>query len=121
MDSKLIMEEDDYSSDENDMDEIIDQNNIDLNDFYKTYGKNKQKYISQPVLTKYEKTRIISERVQQLSNGAIPYLKDPSSYPNIYDIALNELSNKKLPFIIKRGISSGNFELWKLEDLEIIN
>ena len=100
---------------------ITSLDNIDINEFYKNYEKNKKKFKTSPVLSKYEKTRIISERVQQLSNGGIPFISNPESYSTIYDIALKELDMKKLPFIIKRTISGSNYELWKLEDLKIIN
>tara|TARA_Y100000817_G_scaffold268615_1_gene225763 strand:- start:131 stop:508 length:378 start_codon:yes stop_codon:yes gene_type:complete len=99
----------------------VSLNELDINEFYKDYEKNKKNFKTSPVLTKYEKTRIISERVQQISNGGIPFINNPESYNTIHDIALKELSMKKLPFIIKRTIYGNNFELWKLEDLRIIN
>lgn len=99
----------------------IPSNEIDINEFYRDYEKNKKNFKTTPVLTKYEKTRIISERVQQISNGGIPFISNPESYPTVYDIALKELSMKKLPFIIKRTIHANKYELWKLEDLRIIN
>lgn len=94
---------------------------LDINEFYKNYEENKKKFKTSPVLSKYEKTRIISERVQQISNGGVPFISNPESYPTLHDIALKELSMKKLPFIIKRTIHGNNYELWKLEDLRIIN
>ena len=99
----------------------ISPNEIDINEFYRDYEKNKKNFKTTPVLTKYEKTRIISERVQQLSNGGIPFINNPESYHTVHDIALKELSMKKLPFIIKRTIHGNKYELWKLEDLKIIN
>tara|TARA_Y100000817_G_C16663540_1_gene458262 strand:- start:199 stop:567 length:369 start_codon:yes stop_codon:yes gene_type:complete len=105
-------EENDYS---------ISPNEIDINEFYRDYEKNKKNFKTSPVLTKYEKTRIISERVQQISNGGVPFISNPESYPTVHDIAIKELSMKKLPFIIKRTIHGSNYELWKLEDLKIIN
>jgi len=101
--------------------EILGDGDIDINEFYKTYATKRKNFKTSPVLSKYEKTRIISERVQQLSNGGIPFISNPESYSSIYDIALKELDMKKLPFIIKRKISGNNCELWKLEDLKIIN
>ena len=101
--------------------DILDDGDIDINEFYKTYDTKRKNFKTSPVLSKYEKTRIISERVQQLSNGGIPFISNPESYSSIYDIALKELDMKKLPFIIKRKISGNNCELWKLEDLKIIN
>lgn len=94
---------------------------LDINEFYKNYEENKKKFKTSSVLSKYEKTRIISERVQQISNGGVPFISNPESYPTLHDIALKELSMKKLPFIIKRTIHGNNYELWKLEDLRIIN
>ena len=95
------------------------KNDIDLNEFYKNYDITKFK--TPPILSKYEKTRIISERVQQLSNGGVPFISNPEIYNNVYDIAIKELNMNKLPFIIKRSINSENVELWKIEDLKVIN
>lgn len=111
-------------SDNEDYEELeinLSSDEIDINEFYKTYDENKKNYKTYPVLTKYEKTRIISERVQQLSNGGTPFISNPESYPTVYDIALKELNMKKLPFIIKRTISGNNYELWKLQDLKLLN
>ena len=116
-----LSESDDEEYDEEVVNEVVGTDNIDINEFYKTYEKNKKNFKTSPVLSKYEKTRIISERVQQLSNGGIPFISNPESYGSIYDIALKELDMKKLPFIIKRTLSGNKCELWKLEDLKIIN
>ena len=90
-----------------------------IQNFYRNYEKLKVTYKTSPVLSKYEKTRILSERAQQLANGSISYLKNPETCNTIYDIALNELSQKKLPFIIKRKMAN-SVEYWKLEDLKIL-
>jgi len=112
-------EEEEY--DEDVVNDVVGGNDIDINEFYKSYDKNRKNFKTSPVLSKYEKTRIISERVQQLSNGGIPFISNTESYSSIFDIALKELDMKKLPFIIKRTISGNKCELWKLEDLKIIN
>ena len=62
-----------------------------------------------------EKTKIISERSQQLANGSISFLKNPETYNSVQEIALEELKQKKIPFIIERPIPNGS-EYWKLED-----
>ncbi|MBE18331.1 MAG: hypothetical protein CMH79_06175 [Nitrospinae bacterium] len=102
--------------------EVIDKDreDIDINIFNQEYEKIKTDYKTKPFLTKYERTRVLSERTQQLANGSISFLKNPEAYHNIYEIAIQELRQKKIPFIIKRSFSSNNFELWKLEDLLII-
>jgi DNA-directed RNA polymerases I, II, and III subunit RPABC2 len=91
----------------------------DLSSFNTNYEKLKKKNITRPVLNKFEKTKIISERTQQLANGSFSFLKNPESYESIYEIAMEELRQKKIPFIIKRPISN-TFEYWKLEDLEYL-
>ena len=67
------------------------------------------------ILTKFEKTQILSERMTHLSNGCKPYI-NTDGYDKLYDIALEELNTNKLPYIVKRNIGK-NIEYWKLEDL----
>lgn len=107
------------SSDE-EIEEIPTQDSIeDILVLQKNYDKLKKENISKPILTKYEKTKILSERTQQLSNGSVSFLKNPESYSTIFEIALEELKQKKLPFIIKRPVSNKT-EYWKLSDLTIL-
>jgi|TARA_B100001094_G_scaffold236928_1_gene232092 DNA-directed RNA polymerase subunit K/omega len=103
------------SSDEESSYDIIDNTIEDIAVFNTNYEEVKKGYISKPFLTKFEKTKIISERSQQLSNGAESFLKNSSSYSSVYEIAIEELKQKKLPFIIKRPVAN-NFEYWKLDD-----
>jgi len=85
--------------------------------FYKNYDKNKN--ITSPILSKYEKTIVLYNRIQLISNGAIPLIDNPDEFDSIYEIVEEELKKKKIPFILKRKIGN-TFEYWKLEDL-IIN
>ncbi len=74
-----------------------------------------------PILTKYERARILGQRAKQIESGAKPFLTDLS--PHIIDshiIAEMELKQKLIPFIIRRPIPGGACEYWKLEDLENI-
>ena len=89
----------------------------DLNQFYKNYEELKKNYITKPYLNKYEKTKVISERAQQLANGGKSFLSNPMDYKNVYEITIQELKQKKIPFIIRRPVPNG-FEYWKLEDLK---
>jgi DNA-directed RNA polymerase subunit K/omega len=83
----------------------------------KDYEAKKKTYKTTPVLTKYEKTRILGQRSNQIINGSKPMIQNPEDYHNNpYDIALQELKQKKIPFIIKRPYGN-TFEYWKLEDL----
>ncbi len=73
-----------------------------------------------PFLTKYEKARILGERAKQLNAGGKPFVNVEPSILDGYLIAEKELNEKKLPFIIKRPITNGACEYWKIEDLEIL-
>jgi DNA-directed RNA polymerase I, II, and III subunit RPABC2 len=73
-----------------------------------------------PFLTKYEKTRILGERTHQINSGSKPFIPVESDIIDGYLIALAELEQKKIPFIIKRPLPNGGCEYWKLKDLEII-
>ena len=73
-----------------------------------------------PILSKYEKTKILGQRTKQLNSGCSPYFSVPSNIIDNYLIAQMELKEKKIPVIIRRPVSSSHSEYWKLEDLEQI-
>lgn len=87
--------------------------------FYENYEIQKKNNKSSPILNKYEKTKIIFERYQQIELGAKPFIQNSEKYLTIYDIVIEELNKKKIPFIIKRKVGN-DIEYWKLEDLQII-
>jgi len=73
-----------------------------------------------PILTKFEKTKILGIRVKQLNNGAKPFINIDENILDNFIIATKELEEKKLPFIIQRPLPNNTFEYWKISDLEII-
>lgn len=73
-----------------------------------------------PILTKYEKTRILGERTKQINHGNKPFIETEENVIDGYLIALKELEQKKIPFIIRRPLPSGGSEYWHLRDLEVI-
>jgi DNA-directed RNA polymerase I, II, and III subunit RPABC2 len=73
-----------------------------------------------PLLTKYEKTKILGMRVKQLNSGTNPYITINEKIIDNYLIAQMELEQKKLPFIIQRPLPNNNFEYWKLQDLDLL-
>ena len=86
-----------------------DNNNNIIDEFHKTL----------PILTKYEKTKILGIRLKQLNNGSQAFINVNESIIDNNIIALQELENKKLPFIIVRPLPNRTFEYWKLKDLEV--
>jgi len=83
--------------------------NIIIDQFHKTV----------PILTKYEKTKLLGLRVVQLNNNSKPYFSANENMSNI-EIANREIELKLIPLIIKRPLSNNKFEYWKLKDLEIL-
>ena len=73
-----------------------------------------------PILTRYERARVLGVRAKQLEHNAIPMIDIPANMIDSYLIAFEELKQKKIPFIIKRPMPDGTSEYWKLEDLEIV-
>jgi DNA-directed RNA polymerase I, II, and III subunit RPABC2 len=70
-----------------------------------------------PYLTKYEKARIIGIRAQQIASGSIPLVESKGLVSPI-SIALKELKERKIPFIIRRKLPNNTYEDWTIEELK---
>jgi DNA-directed RNA polymerase I, II, and III subunit RPABC2 len=73
-----------------------------------------------PIMTKYEKTRILGQRAKQINEASPTFIKIDSSVIDGYLIAVKELEQKKTPFIIRRPLPNGGSEYWRVQDLEIL-
>ena len=74
--------------------------------------------VSRPVLTRYERASIMGRRMEQLQRGAIPFVEIPAgTSTNAHDVALLELEQRKLPFIVVRKLPDGKKEEWRLSEL----
>ncbi|RZD39436.1 MAG: hypothetical protein CXT73_07630 [Methanobacteriota archaeon] len=89
---------------------LRDKNNNIIDPFHKTI----------PILTKYERSRILGQRAKQINSGSKAFVEVDKNIHDGYLIASKELHEKKIPFIIRRPLPNGGSEYWKLEDLEII-
>lgn len=89
---------------------IRDSKGIIIDDLHKTL----------PIMSKYEKTRILGQRAKQINSGNKPFVNVPKHIMDGYLIAQEELMQKKLPFIIRRPLPSGGSEYWRIKDLEIL-
>ena len=70
------------------------------------------------MLTKYEKTKIIGMRMEQLARSAMPYVDVKGAF-DPYDIAMRELEDRVIPFMICRTLPNGDKEYWLLHDMEL--
>ena len=129
------MDDDDYEidnyNDEIDDVEDVDENSyleqenveefqfniISYNDIIKNINTKEKKTI--PYLFKFEKARIIGARLQQLAYGAEPKVNTENLH-DINEIVLEELKQRKIPFIIRRSMPNGTYEDWKMEEFESV-
>lgn len=89
---------------------VRDGNGIPIDPLHKTI----------PILTRYEKARVLGERAKQINSGAKPFIRVDETIIDGYLIAMKELEEKQIPFIIKRPLPNGGCEYWNLSDLEIL-
>lgn len=80
----------------------------------------KEKRITKPFLTKYERVRILGDRAKQLSLGAKPMIKGTEGM-NPKDVARAELEQGMVPFTIIRTLPNGSKEYWDIKELKIVN
>jgi DNA-directed RNA polymerase I, II, and III subunit RPABC2 len=71
-----------------------------------------------PIITRYEKARVLGERARQINAGASPMIEVEPTLIDGYLIALKELEQKRIPFIIQRPLPNGTSEYWRVSDLE---
>lgn len=109
--SDLIVEEEEKLSDDNGF-KLLTYKNI-----LENIEKKAKKTI--PLLTKFEKARIMGVRLQQLAYGAKPRV-NVNGLKSINEIVEKELIERKIPFIIRRTLPNGQSEDWKLEEFDTV-
>jgi len=90
----------------------------DFNDIMSRYDPTKN--TTRNILTKYEKAKIISNRAEQIQRNAPIYVDVDRKKMSPIDIAIKELDERKLPFMIQRKLPNGLVEYFRLDDM-IIN
>ena len=110
-----IYEQDDLEQTEFDENIVFDDDNINQDLIVDPLERE-----TKPILTKYERVRILGDRAKQLSTGAKPMLLGVNNL-NPIDIAKLELERGVLPFIIEKVLPCGRRERWKVSELQIIN
>lgn len=73
-----------------------------------------------PFMSRYEITRVLGTRAEQLNAGAPAFVVPPTGVIDGYQIARLELQQKKIPFIIRRPLPDKTHEYWNVKDLEIL-
>lgn len=75
--------------------------------------------VTLPYLTKYEKAQVLCKRILELSLRSPPLVATSSNEPG--DIALAELEARKIPYVVRRYLSNGRYEDWRLEELAVVD
>lgn len=95
-----------------------------IEDVSKTLENINKQTISKPIMTKYEFDKIIGMRTMQLSNGAIPFVKKENlkttSNMDLRKIAMEELLEGRLPYIIERTLANNKKEYVRIKDLSLV-
>lgn len=81
---------------------------------------NTKDYTTRNFITKYEKTKVVGLRLEQLARGA-PTLADTkdANITSLRDLVNLELQQRVLPFVIVRTLPNSKKEYWRLCDLII--
>ena len=111
---------------EEDLDSDAEDENIIEEEIKETHdgvhGKTKlvlpEERITKPILTKYERVRLLGDRSKQLSLGAPPMIKNAENLTP-REIAELEIINKIIPIIIRRPMPNGLEEEWHITELEL--
>ena len=81
-------------------------------------SKDNQILIGPPMLTRFEKARIMGARALQLSLGAPVFIEIPKNATTSLEIAMEELKQKVIPIVIKRTLPNGDYQNLPLDIFE---
>jgi len=73
-------------------------------------SKNNEILMGPPMLTRFEKARIMGARALQLSLGAPPFITVPKDTSTSLDIAMEELNERLIPIVIRRVLPNGDYQ-----------
>jgi DNA-directed RNA polymerase I, II, and III subunit RPABC2 len=81
-------------------------------------SKDNQILIGPPMLTRFEKARIMGARALQLSLGAPVFIEIPKNATTSLEIAMEELKQRVIPIVIKRTLPNGDYQNLPLDKFE---
>jgi DNA-directed RNA polymerase I, II, and III subunit RPABC2 len=112
---------DEFEEEDEQFDEVQDNNEerIELLQ-QEEVGKavDKDKRITTPFMTKYERARVLGTRALQISMCA-PIMVELENETDPLQIAMKELKARKIPLIIRRYLPDGSYEDWAIDELII--
>lgn len=107
------IDRDDDDDDDDEIDLNINENAVNPNLYTKPEDRK-----SPPILTQFERVRLIGDRTAQLAQGAKPMIDGVSKMdPRI--VSQLELESKMIPIKICRPMPNGKKEVWELKELRL--
>jgi len=71
-----------------------------------------------PMLTRFERARIMGARALQLSLGAPVFIEIPKNATSSLEIAMEELKQRVIPIVIKRTLPNGDYQHIPIDQFE---
>ena len=71
-----------------------------------------------PLLTRFERARIMGARALQLSLGAPVFIEIPKNATSSLEIAMEELKQRVIPIVIKRTLPNGDYQHLPIDQFE---
>ncbi|KAI5184572.1 DNA-directed RNA polymerases I, II, and III subunit RPABC2 [Nematocida homosporus] len=105
---------DDKSFQENEDELIVEDVNLDGAEVSPVMEAPKR--FTSPIMTKFERAKILGIRAQQISMSA-PIMVEYGDETDPVEIAKKELREKKTPLIILRRLPDNTYEKWPVHDL----
>lgn len=94
-----------------------------FDDYSKVIANLDKEKISKPIMTKYEFDQVISLRANQLALGSPAFVNIQGttikSNMEFRQVALKELKEGKLPYILKRPLPNNRYEYFRIGDLDM--
>jgi DNA-directed RNA polymerase subunit K/omega len=94
-----------------------------FDDYNKVIASLDKEKISKPIMTKYEFDQVISLRANQLALGSPAFVTIQGmtikSNMEFRQVALKELQEGKLPYILKRPLPNNRYEYYRIADLDM--
>lgn len=78
--------------------------------------KEAERRFTSPIMTKFERAKILGVRAQQISMSA-PIMVEYGDETDPVEIAKKELKEKKTPLIVLRRLPDNTYEKWSVKDL----
>lgn len=94
-----------------------------FDDYDKVMANIEKPKVSNNLMTRYEFDQIIGNRANQLAHGAIAFVDTSNikakSNMELRQVALQELNEGKLPYIIGRKMPDGKMEYFRIRDMDL--